>query len=277
MPMKRLLTSDITADALLPIKQGTLEFLQDSYKEIFNAIMGAKVSSLPDADTVPYIIYGCEYTDLGTNYAVSAGAAYYNGEIYLIDAVSSTALPTGTEVIGISIGTTYQTAANADPVTMTDLVTIVNVHQIKKMVIGNIEPADPDYIADYEDLKTLPNNNIEYNSAFSAGNPFVLNRSYVGNTDDANGITATLDPTLHPAPGATVFLSRTVTAGGGFSITHPGGSGIIFRAKVNGVPSITSSTVSGVSGSGGALIVRAEYMGSVGSDKVVDLEVNYVP
>lgn len=128
--MRKLKTSDITTTVAMPVKSGTLNHLQLAYQEAFTALANSIIGRLPDSSNA-YILYGCKNTGTGLNYIISAGAIYYAGEIYLVDAATFTA--TGAQVPVLNLSTTYF-GTNADPVTFTDGITY-NVHEIRKMVI----------------------------------------------------------------------------------------------------------------------------------------------
>ncbi len=127
--MKKLDYSFITTGAAQPIKKGTLKHVQESYQEAIDAICRNLVSN-PSLMTV---LFGCVNTGSGANFIISAGAVYFNGEVYLIDAATFTT--SGSNVAVATITTTYYTDATADPVTFTDASTH-NVHQIRKIVIA---------------------------------------------------------------------------------------------------------------------------------------------
>src|SRR5690348_876156 len=57
------------------------------------------------------VLYGCVNSGSGSNYIISAGAIWYNGEIYLVDAFTGTT--GGGTTIVLSIVTTYDVG---DPV-----------------------------------------------------------------------------------------------------------------------------------------------------------------
>src|ERR1700744_3056625 len=89
--MKRIDTSFITDAARMPFAAKSLSFLQDSYKEVIDAIVKGLVSY---TNGTVLVLYGCQVS--GSNpHSLSEGAIYYNdgtsdiGEIYLVDANSS--------------------------------------------------------------------------------------------------------------------------------------------------------------------------------------------
>ena len=130
--MRKLDISAITDAAQLKIKQGTIKFLQDSYGEGFTAILVMLIGATYNPATM-YVLYGCVNTGTGLNYNISAGAVFYQGEIFLVDAAAFTT--TGTNVPVMSLIVTQYTV-NADPVTFTDS-TVHNVHNIRKIQIAS--------------------------------------------------------------------------------------------------------------------------------------------
>lgn len=130
--MKRLKTSDITTSIAMPVKAGTLEFLQDASKETTQEIVKNLFGFAPDTDTV-YILSGLVNSNTAPSYNVSAGTVYLNGEIYQVNAFNFTL--TGLQKAYPRIETT-QFLINADPVQFTDGI-VRNVHDIRKIVIEN--------------------------------------------------------------------------------------------------------------------------------------------
>jgi len=129
--MKKLDTTPIATGISFIPKGGTLLFLQLAYQEAFNALMQGNIGSSYDV-TKGYILYGCVNTGSGTTYTISAGAVFFNGEIYLVDAITFTI--SGSNVAEGTITTTQYTA-DADPSVFTDGVSR-NVHNIRKIVFG---------------------------------------------------------------------------------------------------------------------------------------------
>jgi hypothetical protein len=127
--MKILSTSYITDTAQMPIKGGTLAFLQQANQEVFAAIMQQQIGNNYNSN-YGYILWGCLNTGTGSNYIISDGAVLFNGEVFLVDAVNFTL--TG-ENVAIGVITTTQYITDADPVTFTDEVSR-NVHNIRKIV-----------------------------------------------------------------------------------------------------------------------------------------------
>lgn len=129
--MKRLDTTPITSTNEFPVKSGTLDFIQDAYKETF-ANLFTNLVPIPLTDTM-YIISGCSNSGSGANYIISAGVLYLNGEIFNFDGATFTL--SGLQKAYASFITTQYTT-NADPVTFTDGISR-NVHNIKKITITN--------------------------------------------------------------------------------------------------------------------------------------------
>lgn len=124
--MKRIKTTDITTSAAMPVKQGTLDHLQSAYTEI---VQGFALQFLAQAPRG--ILYGCILTQVGSNWSITSGYVYSNGEIYLADAASGV-LGGGQSIWG-TITTTNLTATNADPVEFSNG-SSYNVHEIRKIV-----------------------------------------------------------------------------------------------------------------------------------------------
>jgi hypothetical protein len=131
--MRKIKTSDITTGVGMPIKSGTLDQLQLAYQEALDALAKYSVGLSANDSTNFHVLYGCVNSGSGTSYVISAGAIYYNGEIYLTDTQSITT--TGSNVVVGTITTTYNTT-NADPVTFTDS-SSKYVHEIRKIVWSN--------------------------------------------------------------------------------------------------------------------------------------------
>lgn len=125
--MKKLKTSDISTTVGFPVKSGTLQHIQAAYQEAMSSIiqgLGVDLSKVT-------ILYGCvNSTPGGATFTISAGAVFYNGEIYLVDA--ATLVTAGPNVVVGVLDTTFFTATNADPVQFTDL-SSKNVHEIRKI------------------------------------------------------------------------------------------------------------------------------------------------
>lgn len=131
--MRILDISPITDAAELPIKGGTLQFLQDAHKEMFAAIVVALLSPTFNPAT-PYILYGCINSGIGSLYNISAGVIFWNGELFYVAAANFTATPSNTAVCSIVTTQYAGNGVNADPVTFTDT-SDHNVHNIRMIVV----------------------------------------------------------------------------------------------------------------------------------------------
>lgn len=169
--MKTIDNSYITSTALQPFKKGTWSHLQSAYQEVFAAILTGNTAGLGTPSTTVYVIYGCLVSISGGNYTVSAGAVYYNGKVYLMDAKGSTAVPSGGNTYVCNIKTTYFTDPTADPVTMTDGST-PNVHKIEKVEIE--AGASGSGIADYANFVGMPLETGTYISQGSWSSTYVF-------------------------------------------------------------------------------------------------------
>ena len=129
--MKILDVSNISTTVAMPIKSGTLQFLQDSYKETIEAL--AKTIIPNSVNGTMYILSGCVNTGVLPIHDISAGYLLYNGEVFQFDGASFTL--SGIEKAYARIETTQYTT-NADPVTFSDAIPR-NVHNIRKIVIEN--------------------------------------------------------------------------------------------------------------------------------------------
>ena len=78
--MKILDLSPITSVNEFPVKSGTLQFIQDSYKES----LAQALTSLVEVNdpTQVYILSGLHNTGTGTTYNVTSGVVYFNGELF---------------------------------------------------------------------------------------------------------------------------------------------------------------------------------------------------
>lgn len=127
--MKKLNISDVTNSVAMPIKAGTLQFLQDAHKEALSGVISNIIES-PIIDTI-YILSGCSNTAVAPIHTLSAGVLFVNGEVFDFDGATFTL--TGLQKAFARIETTQYTT-NADPVQFTDG-NSRNVHNIRKIVI----------------------------------------------------------------------------------------------------------------------------------------------
>jgi hypothetical protein len=127
--MKRLDTTEITTNVGFPFKSGTLDFLQDANKEVFQKLLSPLIPN-PVTD-LGYILSGVQNTGTGQTYNISSGVIYLNGEIFDFEGTNFT--KTASQIAGVTIETT-QFTINADPVEFTDGI-VRNVHNIRKIII----------------------------------------------------------------------------------------------------------------------------------------------
>lgn len=129
--MKLLDISAITNAAQMPVKKGTLKFLQDSYTEItattLKALIGASYSP-----TVMYVLSGSTNSATAPTYAIIAGSVFFNGEIFNV-IPSSFTVGAGNVAVFSLVQTQYTT--DADPVTFTDN-TARNIHNIRQVQVS---------------------------------------------------------------------------------------------------------------------------------------------
>lgn len=145
--MRKLKTTDITTSVAMPIKSGTLDHLQFANQEVFSAICQSMVGMAGYDNTKVYILSGLENSGSGSNYILTAGAIFYNGEVYLVDAATFTI--TGANVAEATLSVTPFTAANADPVSFSDGNSYY-VHDIRKALMG--EALSGSGMGDYVDF-----------------------------------------------------------------------------------------------------------------------------
>lgn len=148
--MKKLNVTPITDSAQMPLKKGTLQFLQDAYTEVLRSIMIATAGAGYDPAAV-YILHGLTNGGTYPVYSISEGAVFYQGEMFFIDATAFSAATGETAVFGSIVQTQY-TGADADPVLFTDA-TPRNVHNIRKMTI--VSGVSGTGIADFADAKRI--------------------------------------------------------------------------------------------------------------------------
>lgn len=192
--MKILDTSNISPSAQMPIKKGTLQFLQDAYKECIESILKGTIGASYSTSTY-YILYGCVNTGVGSNYIISAGAIFFNGEVYLVDGVTFT---TGVGQVPVMNITTTQYTTNADPVTFTNSIQY-NVHNIRKIVIsagtaaGNVYGVNSNNVfVNFANLSNFTNSIIEQTANASLQTKVLdigtWDMNSVANVDVAHGL-----------------------------------------------------------------------------------------
>lgn len=131
--MKQLNVSTITDSSQLPIKSGTLQFLQDMNSELFKGIMIALIGPGYNAGTV-YILSGAGNTGTAPAYNIATGFAFYNGELFYIPASAFTVSGGNTAIFSILTTQYAGNGVNADPVTFTDA-SVQNIHNIRQLQV----------------------------------------------------------------------------------------------------------------------------------------------
>jgi len=176
--MKILDTTSISTSNAMPIKSGTLQFLQDASKEAMAALVTNLIPN-PDVNTI-YRISGCLNSTVAPIHTLSAGVLFYNGEIFNFDGATFTL--TGLQKAYARIATT-QFTTNADPVQFTDGVSR-NVHNIRKIVIENTTTSSG--LPEFKDFITL-------NSWLKGDTKeIVCDSTYLANNFTSTGATAGL-------------------------------------------------------------------------------------
>lgn len=121
--MKKLDLSNIQSGTRkLGAVKATLEHLQEAFTEAIASMFTAFVAGA----STPVSIHGCVNSGVGSDYNISAGAIYHDGELFEIDAFVGTA--GGGEVPVLSLVTTWR---SGDPVKYSDGSTH-NTHSIRK-------------------------------------------------------------------------------------------------------------------------------------------------
>lgn len=147
---KKLITTNITTTAKMPIRKMTLDHIQQAYNEQFTAV-GRSIGTDDSGATVAKdILYGLTYTITGSAFVGTAGAVYTQGEIFQVDASSFT-IGAGEYPIFV-LATTY---ATGDPTEFTDGNTY-QIHQIRKLSVVSGTTSTANY---YGTLSEFSNKN----------------------------------------------------------------------------------------------------------------------
>lgn len=128
--MKKIETTNIAALAKAPFLKATHDQYTETIQETTAAIVTGLIGSYTTGDVI--ILHGCVVVaNIPGTSTVTAGAIYYNGEIYQVDANASILSPANTLVWNTA--TTYR---SGDPVQWSDLTTR-NLHAEVKFVLSN--------------------------------------------------------------------------------------------------------------------------------------------
>lgn len=257
---KKLITTDITASAKMPIRKMTLDHLQEAYNEQIRALAIANgTDDYPGTPgtTARDILFGLQSTTVGSAFTANRGAIYTNGEIYLVPAASFTI---GAGQYPVLIETTAY--ATGDPTEFTDGNTY-NIHQIKTATIVSGTTSTANYIGTFSDFtnKKLP-------TTVSSGS---------GITNGAN-ITAGVLTAKRDHLGV-VVLSGTLTMNSSFAVngilctlptTHRPLQGN--RVLANIVNGVNNGVVVLSIGTNGNIIVAADLNSQIGNNASVNLD-----
>lgn len=129
--MRKIDTSPISNTAGMPAKAGVLNHLMLAYQETMQALSNSLIGNEYDPAKA-YILYGCLNSGTSPAYIISAGAVFFNGEVYLVPAISFTI--SGNVAIG-NIVTSFNSSAIGDPFQFTDG-SSHNVLQIRTIVLS---------------------------------------------------------------------------------------------------------------------------------------------
>lgn len=219
--MRTLSTSNITSTAQMPIKSGTLDHIQLAYQEAFTALANSIIHRLPDNANF-YILYGCVNSGSGLNYIISAGAIYYNGEVFLVDATTFTATSGQVAVGNIAI---TQYGVNADPVTFSNG-SSYNVHNVRKIVFAS--GVSGSGICDLANALQVPTvlANIQGGAMPASLTVNFKQDQAIFYSSAPNNTTITFDFT-NAVPGAVVRIKWSYGAGRTLTVNTPAGSTII--------------------------------------------------
>lgn len=210
--MRNLNLSAVTPSVGFPPKSGTWDFLQMAYKECIDAMIQAQIGN-GYSTSKGYVLYGCELTS-GLGWSVSAGAIYFNGELYISPAQGGTA---GVGTFLVNLAQTQYTGTDADPVLFTDSVAR-DVHDIIQISYG-YGTSGTGTVCDFVDLQRL-DTPFESTVSSLAGDTIYLTHSKFK-----------------------VYLSA-LTGAVGFTIDFTDakrGAEVIIQTGISGTPTITIS------------------------------------
>lgn len=133
--MKKILSNNIVENTRRqPFNKASLEHIQEAFQEVFTSFLKQFTE-----DTANYFrLHGLVDSDgSATAWDISAGAVYFNGEVFQVDAFVGT---DPSDVPVLTLSTTYRAG---DPVKFSDN-NDFNVHEIRKMVITLGAPGSGD-------------------------------------------------------------------------------------------------------------------------------------
>ena len=142
--MKKLLTTNITSTAQMPIRKMTLDHLQTAYTELINAITGSLIGITYGNIGQIAVIGSANTTPGGATYTIDPGFIMFNGALY--ETVGGVVNTVGPQTCVASIATTY---ATGDPTEFTNAASY-NIHEIKKIAFSAGLPGTG--VFDYDDM-----------------------------------------------------------------------------------------------------------------------------
>lgn len=242
--MKKIVTTNETSTSASPYKVETKAFIRDGEIECLDALAKAIIGSSYDP-TKAYLLYGLTATgtDPGAR-TVSAGAVFFNGEIYLIPAFTGTT--TGGDVLVCTITETPDPVA--DPTIFSDGQTF-NIHNDRTIVISVGASGSADF--NFDDIVrnnptwVEPNLNANFSQANYPTNPkaayikdgnVVRLRGRIRYTDSTSGsdiVAFTLPAGFRPVSELIFVVNASVIANSAFTLSSNLGQ-ISFRVKANG-------------------------------------------
>lgn len=230
--MRKLNTTAISNSNGMPVKGGTLDHVQLAYQEAVNALARNLIGRDID-NTRGYILFGLINTGSAAAMNVTAGAVYFAGEVYLVDAFNLNVAQTAVASVQTSY---YQT--NADPVTFTDGVQR-SVHEVRKIIFT--DGASGSGLFDFGNMVNtrLPLKNVQVTT---------LPSTYTVKFDQDQSVffaDATVNATLqfdftNAVPGTVVRMKWTFGAGRTLTIQQPA-NGVVLQDSGN-LAAVASST-----------------------------------
>jgi hypothetical protein len=122
--MKKISTSNIVENIRRqPFTKASIDHIQEAFQEPIAEILKTLTGSAAGV----IVLNGLVDQDSGSDYDITAGSVFYNGEVYKVDAFAGT--PPGGQVPVLVLETTYHAD---DPVRFTDN-NEYNVHEIRKL------------------------------------------------------------------------------------------------------------------------------------------------
>lgn len=157
--MNTLDTTNETASAWSPYKVETKAFLEAAKLETFSNVIQGLLGGIYQTGKV-YVIWGCvDSGGGGGTFNISAGAVFYNGEIFSVDATGSFT-PGGGQTAVATISDTAD--PTADPTNFSDNVAH-DIHRIRKVAIA--AGTSGSGISDFTSFAASTKITFEYQSA----------------------------------------------------------------------------------------------------------------